>query len=40
MYDIPKDKFEERLNKFASKFGLNEFLDQPVRKLSLGQRMK
>ena len=40
MYDIPKDKFEERLDKFASKFGLNEFLDQPVRKLSLGQRMK
>ncbi len=40
MYDIPKDKFEERLDKFASKFGLNEFLEQPVRKLSLGQRMK
>ena len=40
MYDIPKDKFEERLDKFANKFGLNEFLDQPVRKLSLGQRMK
>jgi ABC-2 type transport system ATP-binding protein len=40
MYDIQKDKFEERLNKFVSKFGLNEFLEQPVRKLSLGQRMK
>ena len=40
MYDIPKDKFGERLNKFVSKFGLNEFLEQPVRKLSLGQRMK
>ena len=40
MYDIPKDKFEKRLNKFVSKFGLDEFLEQPVRKLSLGQRMK
>ena len=40
MYDIPKDKFEERLNHFSEKFGLKEFLDQPVRKLSLGQRMK
>ena len=40
MYDIPQDKFDERLNKFSEKFGLKEFLDQPVRKLSLGQRMK
>ena len=28
------------MNKFSEKFGLKEFLDQPVRKLSLGQRMK
>ena len=40
MYDIPQEKFDERLNKFSEKFGLKEFLDQPVRKLSLGQRMK
>ncbi len=40
MYDIPHDKFDERLNKFSEKFWLKEFLDQPVRKLSLGQRMK
>ena len=40
MYDIPQDKFDERLNKFSEKFWLKEFLDQPVRKLSLGQRMK
>jgi len=40
MYDIPQEKFEERLNKFSEKFWLKEFLDQPVRKLSLGQRMK
>lgn len=40
MYDIPQEKFDERLNKFSEKFWLKEFLDQPVRKLSLGQRMK
>ena len=40
MYDISQEKFDERLNKFSEKFGLKEFLDQPVRKLSLGQRMK
>ena len=40
MYDIPQEKFNERLNKFSEKFWLKEFLDQPVRKLSLGQRMK
>jgi len=40
MYDIPQDKFDERLNKFSEKFWLKEFLDQPIRKLSLGQRMK
>ena len=40
MYDIPQEKFDERLNKFSEKFGLKEFLEQPVRKLSLGQRMK
>ena len=28
------------MNKFSEKFWLKEFLDQPVRKLSLGQRMK
>lgn len=40
MYDIPQDKFDERLSKFSEKFWLKDFLDQPVRKLSLGQRMK
>ena len=40
MYDIPQDKFDERLNKFSEKFWLKEFIEQPVRKLSLGQRMK
>jgi len=40
MYEIPQEKFDERLNLFVEKFWLNEFLDQPVRKLSLWQRMK
>lgn len=40
IYDIPKETFETRLNKFVDKFWVREFLHQPVRKLSLGQRMK
>lgn len=40
IYDIPKELFEMRLNKFVDKFWVRDFLYQPVRKLSLGQRMK
>ena len=40
IYEIPNDIFEQRLNKFVKKFWVEEFLYQPVRKLSLGQRMK
>ena len=40
MYDIPQDKFDERLERFSTKFWLKEFMEQPVRKLSLWQRMK
>ena len=40
MYDISQDKFDERLERFSTKFWLKEFLEQPVRKLSLWQRMK
>lgn len=40
MYDIPEEKFKERLNRFSEKFKLYEFINQPVRKLSLWQRMK
>ena len=40
IYDIPQDIFDERLKKFVSRFWVQEFLHQPVRKLSLGQRMK
>ncbi|MCF7835330.1 ATP-binding cassette domain-containing protein [Candidatus Gracilibacteria bacterium] len=40
IYDIPQDVFEKRLDRFVKRFGIDEFINQPVRKLSLGQRMK
>ncbi len=40
IYDIPKELFETRLARFVDKFWVRDFLNQPVRKLSLGQRMK
>jgi len=40
IYRIPEDDFKERLEYFNQIFGLNEFMKQPVRQLSLGQRMK
>jgi ABC-2 type transport system ATP-binding protein len=40
LYDVPPDIFKQRLGEFDDVLGLNEFLRTPVRKLSLGQRMK
>lgn len=40
IYKIPKNKYEENLNKFINLLDMKEFLYQPVRQLSLGQRMK
>jgi ABC-2 type transport system ATP-binding protein len=40
MYDIPTEVFNAKLEKWIKKFGIESFLNQPVRKLSLGQRMK
>ena len=40
IYQIPDDLYEERLNYFKEIFLLEEFIKQPVRQLSLGQRMK
>ncbi len=40
VYDIPQEDFDKRLAKFTKKFWLSKFLNTPVRKLSLGQRMK
>ena len=40
MYDMDKDAIKKRIKELADLFDLNEFIDQPVRKLSLGQRMR
>jgi len=40
IYQIPEAEYKERLAYFDSMFGLSEFMKQPVRQLSLGQRMK
>lgn len=40
IYKIPKQKYEENLNKFIELLDMKEFIDQPVRQLSLGQRMR
>ncbi len=40
IYQISDEDFKERMSYFNELFGLNEFLKQPVRQLSLGQRMK
>ncbi len=40
IYDVPEREFRERLEKFKELLGLEEFLHTPVRKLSLGQRMR
>lgn len=40
IYKIPEKKFEENLKKFTELLEMAEFLSQPVRQLSLGQRMR
>ncbi|MCI5645173.1 ATP-binding cassette domain-containing protein [Treponema porcinum] len=40
MYDIPEDAYRERFEFLDGVLGLHEFIMQPVRTLSLGQRMK
>ncbi len=40
IYDIPEPDFKERMARFDSLLGLGDFLHTPVRKLSLGQRMR
>ena len=40
IYQISEADYKERLAYFTELFGLNEFIKQPVRQLSLGQRMK
>jgi ABC-2 type transport system ATP-binding protein len=40
MYQVPKDEIQPRIDALVEQFALGEFIEQPVRKLSLGQRMR
>ncbi len=40
MYDMDENAIKKRIKELANLFELNEFIKQPVRKLSLGQRMR
>lgn len=40
IYDIKKEKLAERIEELATIFEIKEFMHQPVKSLSLGQRMK
>lgn len=40
IYDMKKDELEARIEELASIFEIKDFMNQPVKSLSLGQRMK
>ncbi len=40
IYKIPQKMYEENLQKFIKLLDMEEFINQPVRQLSLGQRMR
>ena len=40
VYEIPHSVYHDRLEMLTGRFGLDEFMLTPVRKLSLGQRMR
>jgi ABC-2 type transport system ATP-binding protein len=40
MYDLTNEQIKRRIGELSKIFSLDEFIDQPVRKLSLGQRMR
>jgi ABC-2 type transport system ATP-binding protein len=40
IYEVEDTDYEERINEFDEVLQLSEFWDQPVRKLSLGQKMR
>lgn len=40
IYKIPQEKYEANLHKFTKLLEMEDFIDQPVRQLSLGQRMR
>ena len=39
IYDLPKDKIEKKIKEFEKTFNIKEFINTPVRNLSLGQRI-
>jgi ABC-2 type transport system ATP-binding protein len=40
IYDLPSNKIDSKIKELINLFELQSFIDQPVRKLSLGQRMR
>ena len=40
IYKIPEEKYQKNLKKFTELLDMQEFINQPVRQLSLGQRMR
>lgn len=40
MYSVPEELFQKNMKDFVEYLELNDFVDQPVRQLSLGQRMR
>lgn len=40
LYELEKDDFTKNLNRLTELFEIGDLLDQPLRKLSLGQRMR
>lgn len=40
IYSIPDDVYKKNLNRFTEMLSMDKFLKQPVRQLSLGQRMR
>jgi ABC-type uncharacterized transport system, ATPase component len=40
IYEVSEDEFDRRMEEFNEVLQLEEFLDTPVRKLSLGQKMR
>ena len=40
IYDVPRDRYRRNLDEFVEILDLDEFMDTPVRQLSLGERMR
>lgn len=40
IYKVPRDRYQKNMDLFRELLGLDEFLNTPVRQLSLGQRMR